>query len=106
MNNHPGFVSLSDSFWDSRHKLSLNSADIMDTTPDLTDVAYKRLLLQYGPAVGLLKTAGLDRAYLGKTAYNPFALLRVGKEAMEACVCIPFLSHNKPPNPLYRYELK
>ena len=99
MNNHPGFVSLSDSFWDSRHKLALNSADIMDTTPDLTDVAYKRLLLQYGPAVGLLKTAGLDRAYLGKTAYNPFALLRVGKEAMEACVCPLFFLTTNPLTP-------
>ncbi|OBT83007.1 hypothetical protein VE02_08269 [Pseudogymnoascus sp. 03VT05] len=86
MTSHPGFARLDDDFWDSRHKLSsINSADIIDTTPDLTDAAYKRLLQEYGPAVGLLKTTVLDRAYLGRTAYNPFALLRVGKDAMGAC---------------------
>ncbi|OBT39166.1 hypothetical protein VE00_10216 [Pseudogymnoascus sp. WSF 3629] len=86
LTSHPAFASLDDDFWDSRHKLSsINSADIMDTTPDLTDAAYKRLLQEYGPAVGLLKTTVLDRAYLGRTAYNPFALLRVGRDAMGAC---------------------
>ena len=90
--NHPGFVSLSDEFWDSRQKLdAINSADLMDTTPDLTDVAYRKLLQGYSPAVGLLKMTVLDRAYLRRTAYNPFALLRVGREAMDACVCPLFL---------------
>lgn len=93
MTSQPGFARLDDDFWDSRQKLAINSADVMDTTPDLTDMAYKRLLREYGPAVGLLKTSLLDRAYLGRTAYNPFALLRVGKEAMSACVC----PHSIPP---------
>jgi hypothetical protein len=90
MSSQPGFAKLSDEFWDNRQKLSLNSADVMDTTPDLTEVAYKRLLHEYGAGVGLLKTGVLDRAYLGRTAYNPFALLRVGKDAMAACVGAPF----------------
>ncbi|OBT61548.1 hypothetical protein VE03_08901 [Pseudogymnoascus sp. 23342-1-I1] len=90
MKTHPGFVTLEDAFWDSRDKLALNSADVMDTTRDLADVEYKRLLHEYGPAVGLLKMAMLDRAYMARTAYNPFALLRVGKNVMAVC--------NDPPN--------
>ncbi|OBT60241.1 hypothetical protein VE03_10276 [Pseudogymnoascus sp. 23342-1-I1] len=81
--NHHGFVSLSDEFWDSRELYPINSTDLMDTTPDLTDVAYRSQ--EYSSAVGLLKTVVLNRAYLGRTAYNPFALLRVGREAMNAC---------------------
>ncbi|KFY20048.1 hypothetical protein V493_07757, partial [Pseudogymnoascus sp. VKM F-4281 (FW-2241)] len=99
MTSHPGFLALEDGFWDARDKLSINSADVMDTTPDLTDMAYKRLLQEYGPAVGLLKTTVLDRAYLGKTAYNPFALLRVGKNAMTASVCPQYPPTNYLTNP-------
>ncbi|KFY52908.1 hypothetical protein V496_08070 [Pseudogymnoascus sp. VKM F-4515 (FW-2607)] len=104
MTNHPGFVKLDDAFWDARHKLavSINSADVTDTKPDLTDVAYKRLLQEYGAAVGLLKMAVLDRAYQGRTGFNPFALLRIGKDAMAACVRTSFLSRTSlypPPNP-------
>ncbi|OBT60108.1 hypothetical protein VE03_10466 [Pseudogymnoascus sp. 23342-1-I1] len=79
--NYPGFVSLSDEFWNSRKELPPIGG--MNTTTDLTDVSC--LSLEYSSAVGLLKTAVLNRAYLGQAAYNPFALLRVGREAMSAC---------------------
>jgi hypothetical protein len=100
--NHHGFVSLSDEFWDSRELFPINSTDLMDTTPDLTDVAYRSQ--EYSSAVGLLKTVVLNRAYLGRTAYNPFALLRVGREAMNACVCPPFYLYCFLPkiNPNYK----
>lgn len=95
MTNH-GFAALLDDFWNKRQHLKTNSADVMDTTPKLTDEDYRKLLRDYGPAVGLLKTTVLDQAYSGDTAYNPFALLRVGKMAMDAmdvCVSYPFESH-------------
>ncbi|KFY63870.1 hypothetical protein V496_03608, partial [Pseudogymnoascus sp. VKM F-4515 (FW-2607)] len=85
MTNYPDFVALSDDLWNSRQKLTINSAVVMNTTPNLTDAAYRILLRDYGSAVGLLKTTHVDGAYFGPTAYNPFALLRVGKEAMAAC---------------------
>ena len=110
----PGFIRLDNAFWDSRHLLVLD--DAMDITPDKESdgatngtenkdanaadgangvkegydasntAPYRQLLREYGPAIGLLKTGALDRAYLGRTAFNPFALLRVGWEAMTACV--------------------
>lgn len=84
-----GFPKLENAFWEDRHSLSVNSANIMDMTPKLTDVDYRQLLRDYGPAMALLKTAMLDPVYLGRTAYNPFALLRVGKSASAACVRYP-----------------
>ena len=77
--NHPGFVALSDEFWNSRQELPPISPV---NTPDLTDVA--DLGQEYSSAVGLLNMG--QTAYLGQTAYNPFALLRVGRVAMNACV--------------------
>lgn len=84
----PTFCNLENECWEDRKNRDFNADSInaRETSPKLTEVTYTRLLPDYSPAIGLLKTAVLDPAYQNTTAFNPFALLRVGKTLASQCV--------------------
>jgi hypothetical protein len=85
--NSAAFHSLENECWEDRGttEFSSDTANGGESTK-LPDSAYKRLLADYGPAVGLLKVASMDSAYHAKTAFNPFALFRLGKSLASQCV--------------------
>jgi len=85
--NSAAFHNLEDECWEDRRTIEFSSetADVSEST-ELPDATYKRLLADYGPAVGLLKVASMDSAYYAKSAFNPFALFRLGKSLASQCV--------------------